>query len=54
MVFFVLVLQPRKPRQSLKRFSKAHVVGENAAELDADEMCEKIEPVLLIRTQLRI
>ena len=53
--FFVLrSLQPRQPRQRLQRFAEAHVVGENAAELDLREMAEKIETVLLIRPQFRL
>ena len=53
-IFFVLLLQPREPRQSLQRFSETHVVGENSAEFDSDKMREKIEAVFLIRTQFRL
>ncbi len=51
-VFLVLLLEPRKPCQRLQCFSKAHVVGKDAAEPDLDKVREEIEAVLLIRAQV--
>ena len=51
-IFRVAFLEPRQPRQRLQRFAQAHVVGQNAAQLDLREVAEKIESVLLIRAQL--
>ena len=51
-IFRVAFLEPRQPRERLQRFAQAHVVGQNAAELDLREVAEEIEAVLLIRAQL--
>ena len=53
-IFFVLLLEPRQPRERLERFAEAHVVGENAAELDVREVTEEIEAVLLIWAQFGV
>jgi len=51
-IFRVALLEPPQPGQCLQRFAQTHVVGQNAAQLDLREMTEKIEAVLLIRTQV--
>ena len=48
-----MLLQPREPAQRLQRFAQPHVVGQNAAELQAREVTEKVETGLLIGAQLR-
>ena len=51
-IFRVALLEPRQPGERLQRFAEAHVVGQDAAELDLREVAEKIEAVLLIRAQI--
>ena len=51
-VLAVAMLEPGDPGERLQRFAEAHVVGEDAAELDVREVAEEVEALLLIRTQL--
>ena len=50
----VPLFQPRQPRERLQGLAQAHVVRENAAEPDAGQVAEEVEPVLLIGPHLRL
>src|ERR1051325_992970 len=51
-IFGIAMFEPGKPTESLERFAKSHIVGEDSAEFDLSQMAEEIEAVLLIWTQL--
>src|ERR1051325_9929108 len=50
----ILVAQPGEPGQRLQRFSKAHVIGQDAAEARARKMAEEVKSFLLVWAQIRL
>ena len=43
---------PGEPGEGLKGLSKAHVISQNATEVDSIEVTQKVEPLFLIRAEV--
>ena len=43
-IFRIAFLEPRQPGERLQRFAQAHVVGQNAAQLDPRQVARKSKP----------